>query len=120
VGQLLGAYVEHLERNGKKRSAQDVRSCVRSHIAAHPLARSGAATVEPEELTELLRPVVASGKKRTAAKLRSLIRAAYALAIASKLDASVGTELASFAIKHNPAAVLPTVKGGGGTPGQTY
>jgi integrase len=115
---LLEAYAARLAKVGKHRSALDVRSTIRVHIAGSRLAAAPAAGVEPDELVDLIR--AAAGKPRTADKLRSFLQSAYRAAIAARFDASADPELAAFGIKANPVAVIPPVKGGRGKPGRRH
>lgn len=117
---LLEAYAAHLEAQGKRRSAQDVRSHLRTHIAPHRLASAKASSIEPEELADLIRPVAAVGKLRAAKKLRTFIARAYRLAIASRFDAGIGEGFTTFGVKQNPAADLPTLSFGNGSPGSRH
>jgi integrase len=103
--QLLDTYTEHLERL-KKQSARDVRSLFEKHVfkAAPDLINRKAAHVSPDEFVGVIGAVVEAGKGRTAAKLRSFLRAAYALAIHSKTDPAAPLKLRSFGISVNPVA----------------
>jgi hypothetical protein len=118
--ELLEVYAAHLEGLGKRRSAQDVRSSIRTHVAPHRLAKAKAAAVEPEELVKLIRPVVEAGKLRAAKKLRTFLVRAYGLAVASRLDPRIGAAFAAFGARHNPAASLPTIEGGNGSAGDRH
>jgi len=102
---LLNAYVARLERSGKQ-AAGDARRMFAVHVTgAHPeLATRQAATITPKEITTMLRTVVDKGHGRTAAKLRSYLRAAYALALGAETNANAPAELLSLGIEHNPAA----------------
>ena len=105
--QLLDAYVSHLERAGKE-SAGDVRRIVKRHIydAAPELAERRAAEIPVDEFVTLIGQVVESGKGRTAAKLRSYLRAAFALAIKSKTDPAAPLTLRAFGIETNPITAI--------------
>lgn len=105
---LLDAYVATL---GQRSSARDARTMFRLHVAeAFPeIAAQPAATVEPEQLRDVLARLTEAGKGRTAAKLRSYLRAAYALAMRAKLDPTVPGAFAGFAVKRNPADPLPSM-----------
>ena len=102
------------------RSAQDVRSTIRSRVEGSKLATAQAASLEPEELVGLIRSAVATGKLRSADKLRSFLISAYKAAIAARFDASADEALAAFEIKTNPASVIPPIKGGKGVPGARH
>jgi integrase len=103
--ELLDAYREHLER-GKKQSAADVRRMFNAHVfdAWPTLSARRAADLSSEDLVPVLARLVEAGKGRTAGKLRSYMRAAYALALRSKTDPAAPLALRAFGIAQNPVA----------------
>lgn len=103
--QLLEAYVAHLENLGKQ-SAGDVRSIFTRHVyeAAPELTSRKAADISVDDLVSLIAKLVEAGKGRTAGKLRSYLRAAYALAISSRTDPSAPTAMRQFGITVNPVS----------------
>jgi integrase len=103
--QLLDAYVAHLERLGKQ-SARDVRSIFETHVfeAAPLIGSRKAAEVTMDEFVELIGKLTEAGKGRTAAKLRSYLRAAYSLAIRSKTDPAAPLAMRAFGVEINPLA----------------
>jgi integrase len=103
--QLLDAYVGHLERQGKQ-SARDVRSIFDTHVyeAAPELGSRKAAEIAIDEFVGLIGKLTEAGKGRTAAKLRSYLRAAYSLAIRSKTDPSAPLAMRAFGVEVNPLA----------------
>lgn len=103
---LMRTYADELAVAGKQSEA-DVRYMIRSHIEiAHPaLAETPAKTIMPDDINRILRPLVAAGKGRTAAKLRSYMRAAYARATSARLDSSASQALVDFNLQTNPVAV---------------
>ncbi len=105
--QLLEAYTRHLERQGKQ-AAGDVKSIFTLHVfeADPALAARRAAEIGPEVLAGLIGRVVEAGKGRTAGKLRSYLRSAYALAAASHTDPKAPLALRSFGVRVNPAASI--------------
>lgn len=102
---LLDAYVSGL-RAAEKPAARDAANLFKNHVyAAWPdLAAAPAASITSLQITAILRRLVDAGHGRTAGKLRSYLRAAYAAAAESSLDASVPATLSAFAITNNPAA----------------
>ncbi len=102
---LLDAYVGYLERAGKQ-AAGDARRLFARHVyAKHPaLAERQAVALTADNVTTIVRSVVDLGHGRTAAKLRSYLRSAYALAIRARLDASAPAALVELGVTHNPAA----------------
>lgn len=105
--QLLDAYSAHLERSGKQ-SAADAAGIFKLHVydQAPDLADRRAADVSIDDFVGLIGKVVEAGKGRTAAKLRSYLRAAYSLAIKAKTDPSAPMILRTFGITVNPLASI--------------
>jgi hypothetical protein len=103
--KLLEAYADHLSKRNE-RSARDARSMFKRNVyqAWSEIADTKASLLQPREITTILRGVVERGKGRTAAKLRSYVRAAYALAMKSEHDATAPAMLRTFGIASNPAA----------------
>lgn len=103
--ELLDAYRGHLER-GKKQSAADVRRMFQAHVfdAWPTLSARRAADLSSEDFVSVLARLVGAEKGRTAGKLRSYLRAAYALALKSKTDPSAPLALRAFGITQNPVA----------------
>lgn len=104
---LLNAYVGHLER-GKKQAAGDVRRIFNKHVfeAAPDLAERNAAEITETDCVDLLAKVVNAGNGRTAAKLRSYARAAFALALKARTDAAAPIAMRAMRITSNPLASL--------------
>lgn len=102
---LLDAYVAGL-RDAKKPAARDVANLFKNHVyAAWPeLAAAPATSITSLQITAILRRLVDAKHGRTAGKLRSYLRAAFATAAESSLDASVPATLSAFGITNNPAA----------------
>lgn len=101
--QLIEAYTGHLERQGKQ-SARDARSILTRHVleAAPDLAGRKASELGIDDFVGLIGRLVEAGKGRTAAKLRSYLRAAYQLALASRTDPTAPLTMRSFGIIANP------------------
>lgn len=105
--QLLEAYVAYLERQGKQ-AVGDVRRIFKRHVfdAAPDMAGRRAAEIPVDDFVGLIGKVAEAEKGRTAAKLRSYLRAAYSLAIRSKTDPSAPMTLRTFGIQTNPIASI--------------
>jgi hypothetical protein len=103
VAALADTYFRHLRRLGKP-SARDVESIFRNHLYGTEWATRTAADLSAKETAALLRRVVDAGRGRTAAKFRSYLRAAYALALNAELDASVSSDFLPFRVQSNPVA----------------
>lgn len=102
--ELLDTYGAYLRRAGKQ-SAGDVASIFKLHVPLD-LASQRAADVPVSEFVSILGSLVEAGKGRTAGKLRSYLRAAYALAIRSKTDPGAPLSLRAFEIDVNPIASI--------------
>lgn len=103
--KLLDTYVSHLERLGKQ-SSTDVRLLFDQHLyrTRPEIAKRIAAEVTIDDFVGILGQVIEAGKGRTAAKLRSYLRAAYALAMRAKTDPDVPEVMRTFGISSNPLA----------------
>jgi len=104
---LLDTYVARLERAGKQ-SAGDVKRIFSRHVyeAAPDMAARRACEIPVDDFVGLIGKVAEADKGRTAAKLRSYLRAAYALAIKSKTDPAAPLVLRGFGIDTNPVAAI--------------
>jgi integrase len=89
-----------------KSSAGDVKSILKKHVfdANSALVLRKAADISVDEFVGLIGAVVDKGKGRTAGKVRSFLRAAYALAIRSKIDPAAPQAMRTFGIVVNPLA----------------
>jgi integrase len=103
--QLLDAYVQHLDRHGKL-SVNEIRNMFERHITDTALLKRKAAELTVDDFVPVIGKLVEAGKGRTAGKLRSYLRAAYALAIASKTDPEAPMTLRTFGIGANPVASI--------------
>lgn len=113
---LLDAYVAHLTAK-KKPSASDAENIFKLHVPAD-VKRLEAASVTHHDLIPLVRGLTEQGKVRTAAKLRSYLRAAFELALRAEDDPNAPTAMLGFKITTNPAARIKVPDGAGGTPGE--
>ena len=102
---LMDAYVEHLEKQGKQ-AAYDAKNLFKNHVKnTHTaIAAKPANTVTAHDIVALLRPLTESEKGRTAAKLRSYLRAAYSLAAGAALNPDAPAALVAFNIEASPVA----------------
>jgi integrase len=104
VRALVAAYVAYLENKGKRRSSLDARNIFKNHLDATEFAGLPAKDMTSKNVTELLRRVVEAGHGRTAAKLRSYLRAAYALALGADLNPAAPSAFIGFELETNPVA----------------
>jgi integrase len=111
LGKLMDAYVEHL-RQQKKASYADTRNLVRLHIQqAHAvLCQRKASEITASELRKVINLVKDAGHLRTAAKVRSYLRAAFALGVGAEGNTNLPESFMGFGIDSNPAAALSPIK----------
>jgi hypothetical protein len=118
--KLLDAYVAHLRAAGKTLTAEDARRLLTLHVYEPFAAVADAPAVEftPEQAADVLRRLVNAQpkpKRRTAAKVRSFVGAAFGLAMKASTDADAPAALKGFRIVANPMRATATVKGATGT-----
>ena len=103
--KLLDAYVAHLKTQGRS-SHVDARQIFRSHVTDPwpTVAQAPAVDVTPEQVLDMLRRLIESGKGRTSNKLRSYLRAAYQCALDVRTTASIPVVFKGFSVVFNPAA----------------
>lgn len=103
--RLLDIYADRLA-DARKQSASDVRGVFERHVfrADPDLAARPAAGLTARDIVGLLRTLTESGKGRTAAKLRSYLHAAFALAVRAEFDPGAPAELVRFGLTANPVA----------------
>lgn len=108
--KLVSAYLGSLDAQGRP-SAADARRTLELHvIKAHPgLAGRKAADLGPGDLRPVFAKLIEAGKGRTAAKLRSLLHAAYQQAAKAEHNPRSPAVLLNFGITSNPVAIIDTM-----------
>ncbi len=107
---LCEAYVSHLERAGKTKSATETRSAFKCHVLPHgEIADTPARDVTPHQIAALVRKVREAGKERAAGILRSYLLAAFNAAKRAPFDSALPADLISFSIEHNPVDAIPAI-----------
>jgi integrase len=102
--KFLTAYVEHLQG---KPSAKDIANIFKNHVFTDAaLSERDATLISTDDFVGLISKVVAAGHGRTGAKLRSYLRAAYALAIRAKTNPAAPQSMRDFDIQINPVASI--------------
>ena len=101
---LLSDYIEHLKKL-ERDSWADAQSIFRLHIeeAFPKIIALPANQVTGEQIADMMRRLVELGKARTGNKLRSYVRAAYAIARSAKANPSVALRFKGYRISVNPA-----------------
>jgi hypothetical protein len=109
---LCAAYVEHL-KTAKKVSWSDVQNIFKNHLLQpYPeLAAKPANQVEKRETVIVVRRLTEAGKKTTARKLRSYLRAAYACAVRADSDPTLPSAFISFNVQSNPVEGTTAIRG---------
>ena len=110
LGRLLCVYCRTLEASGKA-SAHSVRAMINRHVFSSPLWIKPAVAFTARDAVSLLHPLVADGKRRQAAKLRSALRAAFHRAAGSHTDASAPEAFRALCVELDPLAALATIDG---------
>lgn len=105
VGDLFDGYAEYLRISNKSswKEAKKGLASIADTLGRHRLARE----VEPDEITDILRPIYQRGKRSMADHVRSYVRSAYSWAMKSEHDYR-STSPRRFGITTNPAAGIPT------------
>jgi integrase len=103
--KLLDAYVDHLKTQGR-RSHVDAHGIFQRHVTeAWPtVTEAPAVDLTPDQVLDMLRRLIESGKGRTANKLRSYLRAAYQCALDVRTLAAIPVAFKTFGVVFNPAA----------------
>lgn len=105
VGDLFDGYAEYLRISNKSswKEAKKGLASIADTLGRNRLARE----VEPDEITDILRPIYQRGKRSMADHVRSYVRSAYSWAMKSEHDYR-STSPRRFGIVTNPAAGIPT------------
>ena len=105
VADLFDGYVEHLKSNGKMSwvEVHERLNKILDILGRNRLARE----IEPDDITEVLRPIYQRGKRSMADHVRSYIHAAFNWALKSEHDYR-RTSPRRFRLAYNPAAGIPT------------
>jgi integrase len=105
VADLFEAYVAHLKASGKSswKEAEKGFNKIADTLGRDRPARD----IEPDEITDFIRPIYDRGKRSMADHVRSYIRSAYSWGLKSEHDYR-STSHRRFHLVYNPAAGIPT------------
>ena len=105
VADLFEAYVADLKASGKPswKEAEKGLNKIADTLGRNRPARD----IEPDEITDLIRPIYDRGKRSMADHVRSYIRSAYSWGMKSEHDYR-STSQRRFRLLYNPAAGIPT------------
>lgn len=109
VKALCDWYVKH-QRGIGKQSATDAAGIFAKHVESSEFAAIPAKDLTAKQATAMIRTVVEAGHKRTAAKLRAYLRAAYALAQGADTNPQAPSALVLFGVEVNPIASTAAIK----------
>jgi integrase len=105
VADLFEAYVQHL-KDARKMSWKETEKGLNK--IADTLGRSRLAReIEPDEITEVIRPIYERGRPAMADHVRGYIHAAYSWGLKSEHDYRISCSR-RFKLIYNPAAGIPT------------
>jgi len=105
VADLFEAYVAHLKDNDKSSWPEAEKGL---NKIADTLGRNRPAReIEPDEITEVIRPIFERGARAMADHVRSYVRSAYSWGMKSEHDYR-STSPRRFQLVYNPAAGIPT------------
>jgi integrase len=105
LADLFEGYVAHLEASAKSswEEAEKVLNRIADTLGRNRPARD----IEPDEITDVIRPIYDRGKRSMADHVRSYIRSAYSWGLKSEHDYR-GMSQRRFRLVYNPAAGIPT------------
>jgi integrase len=105
VADLFEAYVAHLKASGKSswKDAEKGFNKIADALGRDRPARD----IEPDEITDIIRPIYERGKRSMADHVRSYIRSAYSWGLKSEHDYRSASHR-RFHLVYNPAAGIPT------------
>ena len=113
VKALCDWYVKHQVALGKE-SAKDAAGIFAKHVEGTEYSAMPARDLTAKQATTVIRSVVEAGHKRTAAKLRAYLRAAYALAQGADTNPQAPSALVLFGVETNPIASTAAIKNSSG------
>jgi hypothetical protein len=110
-GSLQRLMEEYCLSLGERPAAREARGLFKLHVtAAYPaLVARPAADVSARDFRDVLKTLIDADKGRTAAKLRSYLRAAYQAGLRADLDPAVPGSFLDFRITVNPLDALPSL-----------
>lgn len=113
VKALCDWYVKH-QRGLAKQSATDAAGIFAKYVEPSEFAAIPAKDLTAKQATAMIRKVIEAGHKRTAAKLRAYLRAAYALAQGADTNPQAPAALVLFGVEVNPIASTAAIKNANG------
>lgn len=111
LATLADAYHDHLVAKGKTKTAYQAKLTFKLHLCDPfpDLCAKPARDVTALELAAVIRTATQAGKVRTGGVLRSMLHAAFTLAMKAPLSADIGPRFLGFEIDRNPVTAIPTI-----------
>lgn len=111
-GQLLSGYVDDLKHRGAIRW-RDTESFLKPNIIIPwpALLLKPAAEITLDDLLDIIRVIIHSGRIREAAKVRTYLRAAYSAAVQACQRVEASPSLVELKLRVNPACDFATIAG---------
>lgn len=103
--ELCRAYLKWQDES-KKVSAKQTKNIIKNYIERSDLAHTPASAIKSSQISSLLRSVIDEGKGRTAAKIRSVLHAAYGKALGAPLSPSSSAEFLDPSLESNPVTAV--------------
>lgn len=102
VGDLCDLFIAFVKVHRSSSYFQSCKADNRNYIARNPIARIPAKRLSSSDAAALLRDIASRCSPEKANKIRSLLMAAYSLALRSATDPNVNVDLSHFEIEANP------------------
>lgn len=114
LGELLTAYIQYLESQGKN-SARAVQKSLERHVHKEfpRLWKKPADEITLHDCLEIVGAINDRGNARQADKVRAYLKSAYSVALNSRGSASVPKAMRDLKISTNPARELRKIEGSG-------
>lgn len=106
---IVNSYVKGLQAANKP-SGREFASVFRKHIEPSEISTLSAASISPEQITNLIRKVSGQSGQRTAAKVRSILYTAYKNAAGASTNPNLPHNELGNSITRNPVAQIRTIE----------
>jgi hypothetical protein len=109
VLDLCNKYLKYLRLQGKQQAASDFQRIIKMYLEPSAAARRPANLLTMDEGTDLLGELLERNLKRVPAKLRTILHAAYNMAMHVHKQSRIPREVKEFGIQANPFAGTDTM-----------
>ena len=107
---LVNAYVVHLRKAKKEKTASQTKGLIKNHFDGTKFAGRPATAVTSDEIADFLRGVLATSTSGVANNVRSVLSAAFGVAAIAKNDPNTPPALAKFGLTTNPVKMVVKAK----------